>query len=343
MTAGLKDLASDVHAYELASAVRRRDSAAVEEWGKLCAKCDNGLDARASKHVFGGQFALTAPPIWLAAYKGDVAMVEALLKAGASADAKASTCGGRRCAVGGQSALHLAVSRGALDCVQRLCNLRAQPDAPLCFPLASEDDEPQYDEDTDSFDSGLVGLSVLQLAALRSPDAALCSLLLAHGADASCLVAMPPALMRSRGQAGMSLAPQLKPLSGEDGEPLDCPICLQPVLALTAQWTPCCVRGFHSHCLRGLGTCPMCRHQLPSAQAASSVLTVQDPTQSSATVLEVSMRSTAAENRAAALALSFNSAAFQRLNQADDSDPRIHDNPTGNYGWRVGGQFIYTV
>ena len=86
----------------------------VARWSQVCASA-GALDCRCSSHVLrGGAFCLCAPPLWLAVYRGEKEIVEVLLKSGASADAVAKPCpgGGRQCEVGGQSALHLAVSRG---------------------------------------------------------------------------------------------------------------------------------------------------------------------------------------------------------------------------------------
>ena len=248
---------SDVHSAELGSAVRRGDGAAVTRWGTICA-ASGAIDCRCAAHSKGGIFSLCAPPLWLAVYRGDGAIAEVLLKAGASPDGAARSCPGgghSTCEIGGQSALHLAVGRGALDCVQRLVSLRAAPDAPVCFGLEEEADEPEWNEATESFEGGLAGLTVLQLAALRSSDTTMCELLLSHGADSTSISELPPTMqLRCEG-----LAPKLRMLCGDDGQPLDCPICLAPIVGLTAEWTVCCVRGFHAHCLQGLDTCPMCR------------------------------------------------------------------------------------
>lgn len=155
------------------------------------------------------------------------------------------------------SALHLAVSRGAEQSVAKLLSLGANSTAPLCFPV-DEVDEPEWDEPSGSFTNGLAGLNALQLAALRS-DSKMCSLLLAHGADASSLARLPGATAASLPAA---LAPQLAPIKGDDGEALECPICYEPLLRLTSEWTPCCVRPFHAYCIAQLTSCPMCRSSL---------------------------------------------------------------------------------
>ena len=175
----------------------------------------------------------------------------------------------------------------------------------------SEADEPEWDEATQRFDGGLAGVSVLQIAALRNKDAAMCACLLAHGVDSASLTADAPPALRDAAHAAASdntLAPLLVPLRGEDGEPLDCPICLAPVLALTAAWTPC-AHAFHEHCLRGLADCPMCRTRLePSArnhgQAARTELTSgQLSSDDVRPGLAVYMASSAEQNRDAALDL----------------------------------------
>ena len=260
VTSGIRSLASDVHAAELERAVRRQDGASITHWAALCATTEGGLDCRSGAHsVKGGIFALSAPPLWLAAYRGDHVLVELLLRHSASPDCISEACGGRHCGVGGTSALHSAVARGLIDSAQRLLSLKASPDAAMCFGLATEEDEPEWNEESGKFEGGLVGLTVLQLAALRSKEPSLCSALLAYGADAAKLHTLPAEVVRS---SSSELAPLLKPLSGEDGEDLDCPICLSAVLQLNAEWTPCCVKAFHSHCLRGLTSCPMCRTKL---------------------------------------------------------------------------------
>lgn len=254
----MMSFANELHVAELERAVKAGDVAAVARWGTICAQTDGMLDCRCAAHCSkGASFALCAPPLWLAAYRGDSNIVEVLLKAGASPNAVAQECSGsmRSCEVGGQTVLHLAVSRGSLECVQRLCSLRAQPDLPMCFALLSEDDEPEWNEATDQFEGGLMGLTVLQLAALRSTDERVCAALLAAGADVAPLASIPS----TRPAKSLDLVPKLRLLKTDEGEPLDCPVCLEPIVTLSAEWTPCCVRGFHAHCLRGLDKCPLCR------------------------------------------------------------------------------------
>ena len=138
-------------------------------------------------------------------------------------------------------------------------------DAPLCF-VVDEEDEPEWDEASGTFSHGLEGLCALQLAALRSDDR-MCSLLLAHGADASALTRLASAATTS---LPAEFSARLKPLVGEDGEALDCPICLEPLLKLTSQWTPCCLRPFHASCLARLSACPMCRSSLQTGTSEAT-------------------------------------------------------------------------
>ena len=262
ITSQLKELAADVHLSELLRAVRKGSgSAEVQQWLSHCSL--EALNSRCAPHGFSGPFALSAPPLWLACYRGDHASVQALLQSGECAvNAVSCACPGagrpKGCALGGQSVLHVAASRGASDAVRRLLGAGVDACAPCCFSV-SEDDEPEWDEQSQEFSQGLAGLSALQLAALRSDDA-LCSLLLAHGADAAALRTLP-----NGASVPAALAPKLAPLLGDDGEPLECPICYDALVRLTSVWTPCCCRPFHEHCLKGQRACPLCRAPLHAA------------------------------------------------------------------------------
>ena len=68
----------------------------------------------------------------------------------------------------------------------------------------SEADEPEWDEATQRFDGGLAGVSVLQIAALRNNDAAMCACLLAHGVDSASLTADAPPALRDAAHAAAS-------------------------------------------------------------------------------------------------------------------------------------------
>ena len=144
-----KELASDVHLAELLRAVRRGSSGAeVQQW---ISRCDlAALNSRCAPHGSTGLFALCAPPLWLACYRSDHAVVQEMLRSG-RCDANAVACGcsgkGRAgdCSLGGQSALHVAVSRGGSDAVRRLLGAGVDACAPCCFPV-SEADEPEWDE-----------------------------------------------------------------------------------------------------------------------------------------------------------------------------------------------------
>lgn len=244
---------------ELLRAVRKEiGSAEVQQRLSLCSL--EALNSRCAAHGGAGPFALSAPPLWLACYRGDHASAQTLLRSGrCDVNAVACSCSGggraKDCELGGQSVLHVAVSRGSSDVVRRLLSAGVDACAPCCFSVA-EADEPEWDERSGEFGAGLRGLSALQLAALRSDDA-LCSLLLSHGADAAALRALPDGA-----SVPAALAPKLAPLLGDDGEPLECPICYDALVRLTSVWTPCCARPFHEHCLRGLGACPLCRAPL---------------------------------------------------------------------------------
>ena len=216
LSTAIKDLASDVHLAELIRAARRSNGADVSSWGTLCR---DRIDSRAARPgcFAAGCFALTAAPVWLAAYRGDEAIVKELLRHSADPDARCRACGGgRSCSVGGYSALHLAVSRGSLDCVQRLLELGASPHEEMCFGV-DDDDEPDWDDDLDTFTVGLAGQCVLEMAAARhSVDGDVCAALLAHGADASPLIKL----------AGSSSG--LEAIVGDDGLALECAICPSP-------------------------------------------------------------------------------------------------------------------
>ena len=256
----IKELATDVHLAELLRAVRK-ESAEVPQLVSLCSL--EALNSHCAPHGGTGPFALSAPPLWLACYRGDRATARELLRTG-RCDVNAVACGcsgggrAKDCKLGGSSVLHVAVRRGAADAVRRLLSAGVDACAPCCFPVA-EADEPEWDEKASKFGSGLKGLSALQLSALRS-DEALCSLLLTHGADAATLRTLPHGATLPA-----ALAPQLAPLAAEDGEALECPICYDGLVRLTTAWTPCCCRPFHEHCLRGLAACPLCRAPLGTA------------------------------------------------------------------------------
>jgi hypothetical protein len=296
-------------------------------------------------HGSTGPFGLCAPPLWLACYRRDYATAETLLRhwAGGTldADAVACSCAGkgraRDCAIGGQSVLHVAVSRGAADSVRILLRAGADASAPCCF-ACDESDEPEWDEDESTFGDGLVGFSALQLAALRSDDA-LCSLLLSHGADPLKLQQLP---------AGTALPPALAqrfaPMLGDDDEPLECPICYEALVQIACVWTPCCARPFHAHCIRDLEACPMCRAKLretPSApegdaQYARALAAAEAPGASGgydpARRAHNSLRSTTNHERALDLAFS---GGHWGPDQPQSPGLGSYNSAMGsNYGWR---------
>lgn len=263
LASDLKDLASTVAIAELLRAVRKGNLEGITHWGGQCSRAE--LDSRCAPHCVGHPFALCATPLWLAVYNKNVSMVEALLQSMQGSDeatknigAAAVVCPGaghsKDCTVGGLTVLHLACTRDKADCVAKLLSLGASSSQLLCFPV-DEVDEPEWDEEKDVFSAGLSGLNALQLAAVRSDDR-MCTLLLAHGADASSLTQLPSCASTSLPAA---LAPKLLPVRSEDGEELECPICYEPLLRLNSEWTPCCARPFHAHCLSRLSACPLCR------------------------------------------------------------------------------------
>ena len=231
--------------------------------------------------------------------------------------------------------LHVAVARGAPDNVSILLRAGADASAPCCF-ACDEADEPEWDEDVGAFGDGLVGLSALQLAALRSDDA-LCTLLLSHGADPKTLQQLP---------AGASLppalAPQLAPMLGTDGEALECPICMEGLVKLSSVWTPCCLRPFHAHCLRGLSACPMCRAKLRDAPSEpegdaqlAGALAAADAVDTAASTRRPhnSLRST--RNHERALELAFGGAHWGP-DQPQSSGMGSFNAAMGtNFGWRA--------
>jgi hypothetical protein len=260
IAAAVKDVAGDVYAAELVNAVRRDDPSGIAHWGALAIKA-GVIDTRSATHVRAGQYALCAPSLWLAVYRGAHDAVELLLRHGASVNATSCRCagGGFSCATGGQSALHVAVARGSPALVEQLLQLGALTDEPMCFGVDALD-EPEWDEAAGAFTGGLVGLSALQLAVMRSSSssqgASLIGSLLAHGAAPS-QICFP---------GGKKALPMLRQLEDEGGEPLECPICLSAIAQITAEWTHCCCRAFHAHCLRAVdnGKCPMCRTPMRS-------------------------------------------------------------------------------
>ena len=253
-----------MHLSELLRTVQnpRCSSAEVQQWVPHCSL--EALNSRCAPHGALGQFALCAPPLWLACYLSDHATVRELLRSG-RCDTNPVACGcsggghAMDCEHNGQSVVHVAVRRGASDAIRLLVNAGVDLSAPCCFAV-DEVDEPEWDEKRAQFNAGLKGLTALQLAALRSDDA-LCSLLLSYGASASGLRAMPEGAA-----VPAALAPKLTPLIGDDGEPLECPICYDALIRLTSAWTPCCTRPFHEHCLRGLRACPLCRASLQTGE-----------------------------------------------------------------------------
>ena len=339
-----KELASDLHAMELLRAVRKGgNKAEVEKWLSLCSV--QGLDSRCASHSGTGPFVLCASPLWLACYRGDRATVETLLRySGGKLDADAVACGcagngrAKDCTVGWQSVLHVAVARGASDTVGLLLRAGADANAPCCF-ACDEDDEPEWDEDAGVFGGGLKGLSALQLAALRS-DESLCALLLSHGADPTTLRSMP------EGQSlPPALAPQLTPILGEDGEPQECPICYESLIRLSCVWTPCCARPFHSHCIRGLDACPMCRAKLrdkPSApegdaELASTLAAVEEEDARAghndpARRPHNSLRSTSNHDRA--LELAFSGSQWGPDSPGSNGMGSFNSAMGTNFGWR---------
>ena len=195
-------------------------------------------------------------------------LVEQLLRHGADPNAKAVALGSGSSEVPGQTALHLAISRSARahDICYKLLTLGAAPDLPMCF-ACDEDDEPEWSEEKQEFEGGLAGLTALQVAAMRCTDPDVCASLLARGGDGAALTTLPPELMLAK-----SLSPLLRVIKGEDGEPVDCAICLSEVYQLTAAWTPCCFKPFHAHCLKQVKACPMCRTAMPTAGTNAPVV-----------------------------------------------------------------------
>lgn len=338
---GIRELATDLHAAELEHAVRCGDGQAVSRWGAICAT-GGCLDTRCGLHCAKGIFNLCAPPLWLAVYKANGQIADALLRAGASPDACSSPCpgGNFQCAIGGQSALHLGVMRGELDCVQRLVSLKAAPDAVVCFGLENEDDEPEWNESSGCFQGGLAGLSVLQLAALRS-DETLCAVLLAHGADGA-------QLAHGADGAQLDIAAKLRTLRTDDGADAECAICLSPILYLAAEWTACCVKPFHAHCLKGLELCPLCRSRrrdgprplAPPTDAATARALQREEEEAQQLASTSSQRRGVEGQLEAALELSF------RGPQWTSGGEVSTDSVMGtNYGWRTGGptSTLFTV
>jgi hypothetical protein len=320
-------LASDVAVAELVTAAKRDDAQACAHWGALCAK-SGALDQREANHCTGdGALLLSAPPLWLAVYREDHSLVLQLMRAGADPDACASACAGgsHACAIGGLSALHVAILRGSASCVACLLSLKASPDAPMCFGYSKEEDEPEWDDEASQFVGGLSGLSALQYAAQTSRSTSdamslICRALITQGADTSTLRAQ--ALPTPGAAAPLAMAPLLQALTTNEGEPVDCPICLNEVLSLNAIFTPCCAKPFHAHCLKSQSKCPMCRTPL-SDQTREDVEHAADATAGGGRAaadeqggggvsrLDVYMQQTSAERREAALALAFESAAFR--------------------------------
>jgi hypothetical protein len=89
IAAAVKDVAGDVYAAELVNAVRRDDPSGIAHWGALATKA-GVIDTRSATHVRAGQYALCAPSLWLAVYRGAHDAVELLLRHGASVNATPS-------------------------------------------------------------------------------------------------------------------------------------------------------------------------------------------------------------------------------------------------------------
>lgn len=348
---GYSDL-SALAVAELANSAKRNDAQGCAHWGAQCAK-SGMLDHRTANHCTGdGALLLSAPPLWLAVYREDHVLVLALLRAGADPDGSSDACAGGSCActVGGLSALHIAVLRGAAGCAQCLLSLRASADLRMCFGVL-EDDEPEWEESSQAFVGGLGGLSALQLAAQRSKStsdalAQICRALITHGASTTSLRAAPTcspthsSSPAAPSPSSPSMAPLLRALTTSDGEPIDCPICLAEVLALNAVFTPCCAHPFHAHCLKSQVKCPMCRTPMPEEDrarighaahaSAGGGHAAADGQPAGVSRLDVFMQQTNAERREAALALAFQSAAFSD----EMARPGVDCGGGSNYGWR---------
>ena len=329
LATSLSDLADDVNHGELIRAVRHNKTKDVTKYGQLCKRA---VDVRTGKHCANVLCALCAPPVWLAVYQRDHASASALLDGGADPNCCASPCpaqGGRpaECRVGGLTALQMAVGRSFSDCVRRLLKLGASADLPFCFAV-DDDDEPEWDEASQSFGVGLAGLSALQLAAVRA-DEVMCTLLLSHGADADKL----DALATQHGSLPAAVLKATARLTDDDGESLECAICMEDIRALTSAWTPCCCRAFHAHCLRGLAACPLCRTQwrggpqpLGDAEVAAALVLEESPVHRPFNSLE------STRNHERALELAFSGPHFQPNPAAissHDAVRTIHELLTG--------------
>lgn len=126
----------------------RCSSAEVQQWVPHCSL--EALNSRCAPHGALGQFALCAPPLWLACYLSDHATVRELLRSG-RCDTNPVACGcsggghAMDCEHNGQSVVHVAVRRGASDAIRLLVNAGVDLSAPCCFAV-DEVDEPEWDE-----------------------------------------------------------------------------------------------------------------------------------------------------------------------------------------------------
>ena len=263
LSAQIKDVSGDVIAAELDRAARSSDEAQVQRWGMLCASHGRIDERQAKRRTDHMLFCVSGAPVLLAAYYGDVEMLQLLVTA--RPECIGSTCawcveGG--CA-GGRTALHTAVSRQSPSCVARLLALGADASLPMCWRLEWDEGEPEWDEAAQRWTGGCFGWTALRLAAARGHDAA-CRVLLAHGAS-------PHDLVVQTASSAWGGDPTRAVLDA-DGQPVECCVCLEGVLAAAGgRWE--CGHTLHLQCAGRLkkvcsaageqtAECPLCRAPL---------------------------------------------------------------------------------
>lgn len=248
----------DPHA-ELILAVRAGDAQRVERSGRAC-KLRGDLERPVPNWAHRG-CALRGPPHILAAYRGDMALLEELiphLSDDQLNDHSQGWC--RGCGVG-PTALQLACSRRAVACVRVLLRLGASASASYCFEVDRGDEPPDKHHCLTKL-CGLSTYSAHQIAASRVPPSPCAALLLEHGASAS---------------------------AHPDSE---CPVCYE---LLDDGAEPCqttaCGHTYHARCLPpSIFVCPMCRSPLTDRCASGKPAPPSQPEVASPSEEEVVTR-----------------------------------------------------
>lgn len=236
----------------LLCAVANKDLRDVDRWGRICAR--HGLLDKRSTSTHSG-LALVAPPHILATYYGDAATLEELLlHLGDDVLDEHASGWCRGCSVG-QTALQLACSKGAKECVRMLLRLGAQATLPFCFHVEAADLPNARHSDAELIECnspicGIAAYSAYMLSGHQSSSMhAVCrTLLCEHGASTA---------------------------NHPDSE---CPICYELLFGgdnCEPVTTTACLHCFHSCCLpMSVHVCPLCRTPLVRRAVEATVAAV---------------------------------------------------------------------